>query len=67
MNVSSLVSKIKPKKGASSIRHITVAKVITLYKKDSRDNPTNYHPISLLSLFNNVNQKNYVQMSIQFS
>ena len=30
---------------------LKLAKVITLYKKDSKDNPTNYRPISLLSVF----------------
>ena len=30
--------------------NLKLAKVITLYKKDSKDNPTNYRPISLLSL-----------------
>ena len=33
---------------------LKIAKVITLYKKDSRDNPTNYHPISLLSVFSKL-------------
>ena len=26
---------------------LKLAKVITIYKKDSKDNPTNYYPISL--------------------
>ena len=30
---------------------LEIAKVITLYKKDSGENPTNYHPISSLSVF----------------
>ena len=36
---------------------LKIAKVITLYKKDSGDNPTNYHPISLLSVFSKLIEK----------
>ena len=32
--------------------NLKLAKVITLYKKGSRDNTTNYWPIYLLSIFN---------------
>ena len=31
--------------------NLKLAKVNILYKKGSRDNPTNYQPISLLSIF----------------
>ena len=31
--------------------------MITLYEKDSRDNPTNYRPISLLSVFSKLTEK----------
>ena len=36
---------------------LKIAKVITLYKKDSGDNPANYHPISLLSVFSKLIEK----------
>ena len=36
---------------------LNIAKLITLYKKDSRDNPTNYRPISLLSVFSKLTEK----------
>ena len=33
---------------------LKLAKVIAIYKKDSKDNPTNYRPISLLSIFSTL-------------
>ena len=46
----SFVSGIFPDK-------LKLAKVIILYKKDSKDNPTNYRPISLLSVFSKIIEK----------
>ena len=36
---------------------LKIAKVIALYKKESRDNPTNYRPIFLLSVFSQLIEK----------
>ena len=36
---------------------LKLAKVITIYKKHFKDNPTNYHPISILSIFSKLIEK----------
>ena len=36
---------------------LKLANVITIYKKDSKDNPTNYRPISRLSIFSKLIEK----------
>ena len=36
---------------------LKIAKVVTLYKKDSGNKPTNYHPISLLLVFSKIIDK----------
>ena len=36
------------------------AKVIPIYKNDDPSDPSNYRPISLLSVFNRIFQNNYV-------
>ena len=36
---------------------LKIAKVVALHKKDSTDNPSNYRPISLLSVFSKIFEK----------
>ena len=42
----------------SKLKH---AKIIPVYKGDDETDPSNYHPISLLSVLNRIFAKNYVQ------
>ena len=42
----------------SKLKH---AKVIRVYKGDDETDPNNYRPISLLSVFNRIFEKNHVQ------
>ena len=38
---------------------LEIAKVITSHKKESTENPCNFRPISLLSVFSKILEKNY--------
>ena len=42
----------------SKLKH---AKIIPVYKSDDETDPSNYRPILLLSVFNRIFEKNYVQ------
>ena len=53
--------------GVLSDKLKNIAKVITLYKKDADDNPSNYRPISLLSIFGKILKKNNAQKALKFS
>ena len=44
----------------------TIARIVPLFKNGKRDEPTNYHPISILSCFSKIFEKIIYRRSISF-
>ena len=46
-------------------RHIKTARVIPLYKSGEKNNINNYRPISIVSFFSKIFEKNYLQLHVR--
>ena len=46
-------------------RHIKTARVIPLYKSGEKNNINNYRPISIVSFFFKIFEKNYLQLHVK--